>query len=68
MLMLHAVVLNPDHCFFAALIAFESRLMLSMHRNRLYSHSFTSAAPHTADLVTGMYFAVLFAKLDAETA
>jgi len=30
--------------------------------------TFTSAAPHIAGLVIGMYFAVWFAKLDAGTA
>jgi hypothetical protein len=59
MLMLHAVVLNPDHGFFCCSRCLESRLMLSMHRNRLYSHSFSSVARRTADLVTGMNFTLL---------
>jgi hypothetical protein len=47
-----SLVFCCSHCL-------ESRLMLSMHRNRLYSRSFSSVAPRTADLVTAMYFTLL---------
>ena len=53
------MLLSKQESDMVSLETAAERINLQLYRNRLCSRFFTSAAPHTADLVTGMYFALL---------